>query len=102
MMARSALRGHFVRVFSKAYSSDKNQKTGSTSSSTIPPEKVPGLSSAVISSATEPVGPGVQPDKTGVYKTPEYFCYNRMSFYEAEVEIAKYRNPVPAIKSIGD
>lgn len=100
MTARSAVRGNFMRVISKAYSEIKNQGTGSSSSNTVSPENVSGLSSAVVFSATEPVGPGVQPDKSGVYKTPEYFCYNRTSFYEAEVEIAKYRNPPPIVKSV--
>lgn len=102
MIARSALSQNIVRVISKSYSEGKNQGTGFSSSNRVSPENVPGLSSAVVSSATEPVGPGVKPDKSGVYKTPEYFCYNRMSFYEAEVEIAKYRNPPPTIKGVED
>lgn len=100
MIVTSALRRNFVRLISKAYGEGNNQ--GTRSSYITRPENVPGLSSAVIFSATEPVGPGVQPDKSGVYKTPEYFCYNRMSFYEAEVEIAKYRNPPPVVKSLED
>lgn len=100
MIARSALRGNYVHVILKVYSEGKSQGTKSSLSNTILPENVPGMSSAVVFTATEPVRPGVQTDKSGIYKTPEYFCYNRMSFYEAEVEIAKYRNPPPAIKSV--
>jgi hypothetical protein len=42
------------------------------------------------------VGPGAKKD--GVYKNPEYFCYNENSYFEAEVEMAKYRIPQPSNK----
>lgn len=96
MIARSAMRVNVLRVISKAYGEGKNLDTPSSSRMTITPEDVPGLSSAVVFAATGPVGPGVPPDKSGIYKTPEYFCYNPISFYEAEVEMVKYRNPPPA------
>lgn len=57
---------------------------------------VPGLSPAVILPANQPLGPGVDPKKSGAYKVPEYFCYNSGSYYEAEVELAKYRLPQPS------
>jgi hypothetical protein len=43
------------------------------------------------------VGPGAS--KGGQYKNPEYFCYNRMSYFEAEMEMSKYRLPQPSNKS---
>jgi hypothetical protein len=43
------------------------------------------------------VGPGAS--KGGQYKNPEYFCYNKMSYFEAEVELSKYRLPQPSNKS---
>jgi len=42
------------------------------------------------------VGPGASKD--GQYKNPEYFCYNRMSYFEAEIEMSKYRLPQPSNK----
>lgn len=57
---------------------------------------VPGLSDSCLSHPTEPVGPGVEPSKSGDYKVPEYFCYNVMSYYEAEIEMSKYRLPQPS------
>lgn len=42
------------------------------------------------------VGPGASKD--GKYKNPEYFCYDRMSYFEAEVEMSKYRLPQPSNK----
>lgn len=97
MISRCALRGSVLRVISRAYSKETNQTTGSVSSSAPPPPttNAPGLSSAVVRPTTEPVGPGIKPDKSGPYKSPEYFCYNDMSYYEAEVEMAKYRCPPP-------
>lgn len=40
------------------------------------------------------VGPGAS--KSGEYKNPEYFCYNTTSYFEAEVEMLKYRLPQPS------
>lgn len=54
---------------------------------------VPGLSTAVHTTQ-EPVGPGAS--KTGEYKVPEYFNYNKNSYFEAEVEMNKYRLPQPS------
>uniref|UniRef100_T1H601 Uncharacterized protein n=1 Tax=Megaselia scalaris TaxID=36166 RepID=T1H601_MEGSC len=41
-----------------------------------------------------PVGPGATKD--GEYKAPEYFCYTKWFFTEAEVEMQKYRCPQPS------
>lgn len=60
------------------------------------PANVPGLSSAVYKVPSGDVGPGASKD--GKYKNPEYFCYNRMSYFEAEVEMLKYRLPQPSNK----
>lgn len=57
-------------------------------------DSVKGLSSNCVKPASGPVGPGATPN--GQYKVPEYFCFNRFSFHEAEVEMAKYRCPQPS------
>lgn len=59
---------------------------------TIP--KVPGLSQACLKVPKEPVGPGAA--KNTVYKNPEYFCYDKNSYFEAEIEMLKYRCPQPS------
>lgn len=95
MISRCAQRASVLRVISRAYS-EGAQTTGSGSSTVPPPTAdAPGLSGAVVIHTAEPVGPGIKPDKSGPYKSPEYFCYNDMSYYEAEVEMAKYRCPAP-------
>lgn len=65
------------------------------SESSIPAD-VPGLSEAVVKVANEPVGPGAA--KSGNYKNPEYYCYDKNSYYEAEIEMNKYRCPQPSNK----
>ncbi|EDW82072.1 uncharacterized protein Dwil_GK18845 [Drosophila willistoni] len=65
---------------------------GASESSSIP--SVTGLSSNCVKSATSPVGPGAS--ATSGYKVPEYFSFNRFSYAEAEVEMAKYRCPQPS------
>jgi NADH dehydrogenase (ubiquinone) flavoprotein 3 len=57
---------------------------------------VQGLSKAVVDVPSEPVGPGAA--KNTDYKNPEYFCYDKNSFFEAEVEMLKYRCPQPSTK----
>lgn len=91
MNARLVLRSKVLRYLSRCYSDIPSQSPKSAVS--IP--EVPGLSSAVVQPASNPVGPGVDPKKTGAYKVPEYFCYDNMSFFEAEIEMAKYRLPQP-------
>ncbi|KAL6252196.1 hypothetical protein P5V15_007368 [Pogonomyrmex californicus] len=67
----------------------------STSQSTVN-SNVPGLSENVVKVPNTPVGPNAA--KNMEYKNPEYFCYHIDSFGEAEVELAKYRLPVPSNK----
>lgn len=62
------------------------------SSATSIKENVPGLSEAVHT-MEEPVGPGAA--KSGEYKVPEYFNYNKNSYYEAEIEMERFRCPQP-------
>lgn len=42
------------------------------------------------------VGPGAS--KSSDYKNPEYFLYNKNSYFEAEIEMLKYRCPQPKAK----
>ncbi|KAH8416572.1 hypothetical protein KR222_009859 [Zaprionus bogoriensis] len=62
--------------------------------SSPPVNAVTGLSSACVKPTTGPVGPGAS--ATSEYKVPEYFSFNRFSYTEAEVEMAKYRCPQPS------
>lgn len=96
-MVRPILRVTVIRNFARYFSEGTGQNQGSSASSTSQPNiEVPGLSSAVVRPASQPVGPNVDPTKSGAYKVPEYFCYDNMSFFEAEVEMAKYRLPQPS------
>lgn len=72
-----------------------SKSTGPASTSGIIPD-VPGLSAAVVKVSKESVGPGAT--KSGEYKNPEYFCYDKTSYFEAEIEILKYRCPQPSTK----
>uniref|UniRef100_U5EQ43 Uncharacterized protein n=1 Tax=Corethrella appendiculata TaxID=1370023 RepID=U5EQ43_9DIPT len=77
----------------------KFSKPGGAKVITNQPEKplsgdVPGLSSAVILKKSEPLGPGAS--ISGEYKVPEYFSYNQTSYFEAEVEMEKFRLPQPS------
>lgn len=55
---------------------------------------VEGLSEAVVKVPSEPVGPGAA--KNTGYKNPEYFCYDKTSYFEAEIEMLKFRCPQPS------
>ncbi|XP_017045590.1 uncharacterized protein LOC108091090 [Drosophila ficusphila] len=69
--------------------------SGSGSSQTSPSSPaVVGLTSNCVKPTTGPVGPGAS--ATGGYKVPEYYSFNRFSYAEAEVEMAKYRCPQPS------
>ncbi|XP_062554732.1 uncharacterized protein LOC134219859 [Armigeres subalbatus] len=57
---------------------------------------VPGLSSKCVQSKTGPIGPGASRD--GEYKVPEYYCYDKNSYFEAEIEMNKFRLPQPSSK----
>ena len=59
--------------------------------------KIIGLGENVFKLNVKPVGPGA--DKKAAYKNPEYFCYNSYSFYEAEIEMAKFRLEQPSAKT---
>ncbi|KAJ1524276.1 hypothetical protein ONE63_010789 [Megalurothrips usitatus] len=78
----------------KLYSSagSKEPAKGSAVSSAIP--DVPGLSKKVLDVPNAEVGPGAS--KSTQYKNPEYFCYNNTSYFEAEIEMLKYRCPQPS------
>ncbi|CAG9788327.1 unnamed protein product [Diatraea saccharalis] len=98
MIFRVAQRNNLRFLISRCYSEQVGRSHGpspSTASTTVKTD-VPGLSSAVIHPASQPVGPGVDPNKSGAYKVPEYFCYDNMSFFEAEIEMAKFRLPQPS------
>lgn len=89
------------RIIFNSITRNFSQQTGSpkpscASSGEAIKTDVPGLSGSCLSNPTEPVGPGVEPSKSGDYKVPEYFCYNVMSYYEAEIEMSKYRLPQPS------
>ncbi|KAI5643331.1 NADH dehydrogenase [ubiquinone] flavoprotein 3, mitochondrial domain-containing protein [Phthorimaea operculella] len=96
MIARLAPRGAAFRALTRFFSEGGSSPSQSSSSSSTGVTDVPGLSTACIEPANEPVGPNVDPKKSGAYKTPEYFQYNAMSYFEAEVEMAKYRIPQPS------
>lgn len=59
-------------------------------------KSVPGLSAACVKSKSELVGPGAS--ATAQYKVPEYFCYDKSTYFEAEVEMASFRLPQPSAK----
>uniref|UniRef100_A0A182T4U3 Uncharacterized protein n=1 Tax=Anopheles maculatus TaxID=74869 RepID=A0A182T4U3_9DIPT len=58
---------------------------------------VPGLSSRCVAKKDGPVGPGAE--RNGTYKVPEYFSYNQTSYFEAEIEMSKFRIPQPSAKN---
>lgn len=83
------------RTFSNGriiYNSPQASSQGGSSSG-----DVPGLSSNVVKQTSEPVGPGAS--KSADYKCPEYYNFNEMSYFEAEVEMAQYRLPQPDSES---
>ncbi|XP_023952258.2 uncharacterized protein LOC112056133 [Bicyclus anynana] len=101
MLSRSALRKNGIKTLVRLYSEGTGQNQGMSSTSPPPASakvnaNVPGLSSAVIHPASEPLGPGVDLQKSGPYKVPEYFCYDNMSYFEAEIEMSKFRLPQPS------
>lgn len=70
------------------------------SGSSAPPSPsldVPGLSAQVVRIPSEPVGPGAA--KSADYKNPEYYCYDKTSYFEAEIEMLKYRCPQPSSRA---
>ncbi|KAK9875673.1 hypothetical protein WA026_009469 [Henosepilachna vigintioctopunctata] len=71
-----------------------NKPISGSSEQKIP--DVPGLSSSCVSVPDTPVGPGAS--KSSNYKNPEYFCYDKNSYFEAEVEMLTFRCEQPSIK----
>lgn len=80
------------RPFSQGVPTTPKQPS-STSNTSEAAVNVPGLSSNVIKKRSGPLGPGAS--ATGDYKVPEYYSYDRFSYHESEVELAKYRCPQP-------
>lgn len=70
--------------------------SATTSQPEVPLNNVTGLSDAVLRVPNEPVGPGAS--KNTDYKNPEYFSYHSASYFEAEIEMLKYRIPQPSNK----
>ncbi|XP_052864991.1 uncharacterized protein LOC128271476 [Anopheles cruzii] len=62
-----------------------------------PSGDVPGLSSRCVMKKDGPIGPGA--DRNGEYKVPEYFSYDQTSYFEAEIEMSKFRIPQPSAKN---
>lgn len=87
------LRRNTLRVLPRYFSEGPPTTPPASAPSTQTVPDVHGLSSNVIQPASHPLGPGVDPQKTGTYKVPEYFQYDSMSFFEAEIEMSKYRTP---------
>ncbi|XP_017483942.1 PREDICTED: uncharacterized protein LOC108372702 [Rhagoletis zephyria] len=79
----------------RGYTQAAGVKTPQSSSSSAGVNaNVPGLSSKIVKPSSTPLGPGAS--HTSEYKVPEYYSFNRFSYAEAEVEIAKYRLPQPS------
>lgn len=84
-----------IIVFKKAPSSSSASKPPSSApAASSTPANVPGLSSDVLQVPNEPVGPGAS--KAAEYKNPEYYCYDKTSYFQAEIEMLKYRCPQPS------
>ncbi|CAG9861108.1 unnamed protein product [Phyllotreta striolata] len=84
------------RVYlNKSAGGTSKTSTSTTASSGSDVSNVPGLSSACVSIPSQPVGPGASKDSNN-YQNPEYFSYNTYSYFEAEVEMLKYRCPQPS------
>uniref|UniRef100_A0A2A4JYB2 Uncharacterized protein n=1 Tax=Heliothis virescens TaxID=7102 RepID=A0A2A4JYB2_HELVI len=92
----NAVRRNTLRALTRFYceGAKSTPPPPAQASQTVP--DVPGLSSNVIHPAAQAVGPGVDPQKAGAYKVPEYFQYDNMSFFEAEIEMSRFRCPQPS------
>lgn len=83
------------RAYSNAASKSGAASTAKTAKTTNQPQlTAAGLSEKCVKSKKEPVGPGAT--SNGEYKVPEYFCYDKTSYAEAEIEMAKFRCPQPS------
>ncbi|PSN36078.1 hypothetical protein C0J52_06702 [Blattella germanica] len=84
-----------ARVVVRRYAAQGGKASSTTTTSSAKQiSDVPGLSTAVYKLPSGEVGPGAS--KAGNYKNPEYFCYNKTSYFEAEIEMAKFRLPQPS------
>ncbi|EAT45958.1 AAEL002797-PA [Aedes aegypti] len=87
-------------VAARAYSQTPTGSKPAAASQAAAPKPVsadvPGLSSKCVHSKTGPIGPGASRD--GEYKVPEYYCYDKNSYFEAEIEMNKFRLPQPSSK----
>uniref|UniRef100_T1HES3 Complex I-9kD n=1 Tax=Rhodnius prolixus TaxID=13249 RepID=T1HES3_RHOPR len=70
----------------------RNYSNGAAS--TPASKQVTGLSAKVLKDSPVAVGPGAA--KQADYKNPEYFCYHKLSYFEAEIELQKFRLPQPS------
>ncbi|XP_071519816.1 uncharacterized protein NdufV3 isoform X1 [Panulirus ornatus] len=52
------------------------------------------ISAATPTDPADPVGPGAL--KSGNYQNTEYYCYNKMSYFDLEMEMASQRIPQPS------
>uniref|UniRef100_A0A182KG49 Uncharacterized protein n=1 Tax=Anopheles christyi TaxID=43041 RepID=A0A182KG49_9DIPT len=86
-----------VRAYSATSSSSAGSKGPSGPATGAPPADVPGLSTRCVTKKDGPVGPGAE--RNGTYKVPEYFSYNQTSYFEAEIEMSKFRIPQPSAKN---
>lgn len=81
-----------VRQFSAQSTTPRTPSSTGTAAPKIN-ENVPGLSSKCVLPRSQPLGPGAS--QTGDYKVPEYYCYDKTSYAEAEIEMANFRCPQP-------
>ncbi|XP_035895596.1 NADH dehydrogenase [ubiquinone] flavoprotein 3, mitochondrial [Anopheles stephensi] len=84
-------------VAARAYSQPAPPSAPKGPSAPAAPADVPGLSSRCVAKKDGPVGPGAE--RNGTYKVPEYFSYNTTSYFEAEIEMSKFRIPQPSAKN---
>lgn len=98
VILNNGLRLNVCRAFSQSSSKPPKNTATQTTTTTVKKEAVktdvPGLSPNIVKQRNQPLGPGAS--ATGPYKVPEYYCYDRFSYHEAEVEMAKYRCPQPS------
>ncbi|XP_058116016.1 uncharacterized protein LOC131288093 [Anopheles ziemanni] len=86
-----------ARTYSQPAAPAGSKGSGSPASPAAPSGDVPGLSSRCVHKKDGPVGPGAE--RNGTYKVPEYFSYDQTSYFEAEIEMSKFRIPQPSAKN---
>ncbi|KAH8271143.1 hypothetical protein KR018_005558 [Drosophila ironensis] len=91
---RPALSRCYTQIKGGPIASGSSAAKAPQPSSTATASPVTGLTSNCVKPTTGPVGPGAS--ASGHYKVPEYYSFNRFSYAEAEVEMAKYRCPQPS------